>query len=326
MKTACDVIQDLLPLYADKVCSEGSRTMVETHLQECGECRRKLEALQNTECEETLRLEQKEIISRQTSRFRRTAFLVGSCIAGILLIPVIVCLIVNLATGHSLDWFFIVLTSLLLTASITVVPLMVDKKRWLITLGSFTACLLLLLLTCCLYSGGRWFWVAVTPILFGLSVLFAPYVFSQLERCPMFRNRKGLFSMIADTALLFIMLFSIGAYVKNGNYWRPAMLNAIVFSGFAWLLFLTIRYLRVNRLTRAGLSIIECSSMVAFANDIENWILSDNVPGLRNANFSFWGWETINANISLIVLLSGICVGAILIVCGILSAKKKKNP
>lgn len=326
MKDSCEVIQDLLPLYADKVCSEASKSMVESHLSECGECRRKLEALQNTEYEESLRLEQKEIIGRQSSRFKRTAFLAGSCIAGILLIPVIVCLIVNLATGHSLDWFFIVLTALLLTASITVVPLMVERKRGLITLGSFTVTLLLLLLTCCLYSGGRWFWVAATPVLFGLSVLFAPYVFSQLDSFPVFRNRKGLFSMLADTLLLFIMLFSIGIYVGNGNYWRPAMLNALVFSGFAWLLFLTIRYLRVNWLTRTGLSVIECSAMFAFVNDIENWILSDNVPGLRSANFSFWGWESFNANISLIVLLSGICIGAVLIVCGILSAKKKKNP
>ena len=35
MKTECDVIRDLLPLYADDACSEGSRRMVEEHLTEC---------------------------------------------------------------------------------------------------------------------------------------------------------------------------------------------------------------------------------------------------------------------------------------------------
>lgn len=325
MKTPCEIIGDLLPLYADKVCSEASKEMVEDHLSQCSGCREKLSALQSTEYEERLRLEQKEIIGHQASHYKRKAFLVGSCIAGILLIPVIVCLIVNLATGHSLDWFFIVLTALLVTASLTVVPLMVDQKRWLYTLGSFTVSLLLLLLTCCLYSGGRWFFAAFTPVLFGLSVLFAPYVASQLEGSPVFRGKKGLISMTADTVLLFIMLIAIGFYLKNGNYWRPAMLNALVFSGFAWLLFLTIRYLKVTALTKAGLSVMECSFMLAITNDIENWILSDSVPGLGSADFSFWGWETFNANISLIVLLSGVCIGAILIVFGIISRKKKQN-
>lgn len=324
MKQSCEIVQDLLPLYADKVCSASSRELVETHLGECGDCQKKLAALRDTEFEERLHLEQKEIICHQASRFRRTAFTVGCCIAGVLMIPVVVCLIVNLATGHSLDWFFIVLTALLVTASLIVVPLMVNRKRGLATLGSFTVSLLLLLLTCCLYSGGHWFWIAAFSVLFGLSVFFTPFVLGQFDSCPVIHGRKGLFTMATDTALLFILLIAIGFYVKNNAYWHPAMLNALVFSGFAWLLFLTIRYLKVNGLVRAGLSVIECTAMAAFVNDIENWILSDNVPGLRNADFSFWGWETFNANISLIVLLSGICIGAILIVCGII--RKKQNP
>jgi hypothetical protein len=39
----CEIIKDLLPLYADRVCSEASRTMVEAHLAECGGCREELE-------------------------------------------------------------------------------------------------------------------------------------------------------------------------------------------------------------------------------------------------------------------------------------------
>ena len=39
----CNVIRDLLPLYADKVCSEDSKEMVEEHLAECNECKQELE-------------------------------------------------------------------------------------------------------------------------------------------------------------------------------------------------------------------------------------------------------------------------------------------
>lgn len=38
MKISCDVIRDLLPLYAEEMVSAGSKKMVEEHLQECPSC------------------------------------------------------------------------------------------------------------------------------------------------------------------------------------------------------------------------------------------------------------------------------------------------
>ena len=34
----CKIIQDLLPLYCDRVCSEESAQLVEEHLAGCGDC------------------------------------------------------------------------------------------------------------------------------------------------------------------------------------------------------------------------------------------------------------------------------------------------
>lgn len=39
MKVNCEIVQDLLPLYEDGVCSESSRAAIEAHLQECESCR-----------------------------------------------------------------------------------------------------------------------------------------------------------------------------------------------------------------------------------------------------------------------------------------------
>ena len=53
MKTDCDIIRDLLPLYADKVCSESSRRLVEEHCAECAECSGQLSAMSaELPCEE----------------------------------------------------------------------------------------------------------------------------------------------------------------------------------------------------------------------------------------------------------------------------------
>ena len=43
MKIDCEVIRDILPLYADDACSEKSRQMVDEHLEECSACREQLE-------------------------------------------------------------------------------------------------------------------------------------------------------------------------------------------------------------------------------------------------------------------------------------------
>ena len=44
MKVTCEIIEDLLPLYVDNVCSAQSRQAVEQHLQDCEKCRSSFES------------------------------------------------------------------------------------------------------------------------------------------------------------------------------------------------------------------------------------------------------------------------------------------
>lgn len=39
MKISCEIIQDLLPLYCDGVCSQDSKQIVEAHLKDCENCK-----------------------------------------------------------------------------------------------------------------------------------------------------------------------------------------------------------------------------------------------------------------------------------------------
>lgn len=43
----CKVIQDLLPLYIDNVCSEESRRIVSEHLESCNACKKRYEDMRN---------------------------------------------------------------------------------------------------------------------------------------------------------------------------------------------------------------------------------------------------------------------------------------
>ena len=46
MKLECDVIRDLLPLYAEKLASPASSALVEQHLAACPACRAELEQME----------------------------------------------------------------------------------------------------------------------------------------------------------------------------------------------------------------------------------------------------------------------------------------
>ena len=47
MKLECDVIRDLLPLYAEKLASPASSALVEQHLAACPACRAELERMKS---------------------------------------------------------------------------------------------------------------------------------------------------------------------------------------------------------------------------------------------------------------------------------------
>ena len=42
MKVSCDIIRDILPLYAEDMVSEDTKGMVEEHLCECPDCTERL--------------------------------------------------------------------------------------------------------------------------------------------------------------------------------------------------------------------------------------------------------------------------------------------
>ena len=216
MNKHCEVIRDLLPLYADEVCSERSRELIEEHLRECPECSAMLEQLRTHEIEEGLQEEKEQVIEHQAKRFKRRSATVGSAVSGLFMIPVVVCLIVNLASGSPLGWFFIVLAALAVAASLVIVPLMMPQDKLFWTFCTFTMSLLLLLAVTCFYSHGNWFFTAASAVLFGLAVLFGPFV----VRAKPVRELIGNFSrpllvLAVDVILFANMMNMISLYTKS---------------------------------------------------------------------------------------------------------------
>lgn len=169
----CDVIRDLLPLYADEACSEKSRALVREHLLECAECRELLRQLQETEIEKSLREEKQSVLQYGLKQFKKRTAAVGSAVSGAVMIPVLICLFLF---GSPLGWIDIVLAALCVAASVIVVPILVREDRLFWMFCAFTASLMLLLAVICIHAHGTWFWIASSASLFGLAAVWLPFL------------------------------------------------------------------------------------------------------------------------------------------------------
>lgn len=256
MKYSCDLISDLLPLYKDEICSEASRKIVEEHLAECPDCKKILNSLNDVTIDEKIVKEKDEVIGKQARFFKRKSALAGSIIGLIFSIPILVCLIVNLATGAGLTWFFIVFAGILVAASLIVVPLMIRENRMLITMASFTASVMLLLGIVCIYSHGNWFFVAASSTLFGLTICFAPFIAYRRPVTAYLKNNKGLAIMAAYTLTFLLMMFCIGLYVGPSVFFPLAMAISLPLAALAWAIFAAVRYVKANAAVKTGISII----------------------------------------------------------------------
>lgn len=332
LKYDCDIVQDLLPLYQDEVCSISSKKMVEEHLKECNKCRNTAAKLTNYDIDEKIICEKNQVLRTHEKKERKKAFTVGIVTACVLLVPVIVCLICNLAIGHTLDWFFIVLMSLLVVASLIVVPLVVSECRGAWTIGCFTGSLLLLLLTTCIYTHGDWFFVAASSCVLGLSVFFAPYVVGQLPLPESLSNKKGLLVLLWDTVWLYVVIVTCGVLVHGGKfYWGLGIVTTTYCMLFVWIVFLVARYIKRHVYTKAGLIVMVSGAFIAFANDVIGALsgVKSESGSIFNANFSVgfaaWDLEVLNANIFVTVLIISIIVGISFLLIGMAQDRKDRN-
>ena len=138
---------------------------------------------------------------------KRRSAMVGSVVAGLFMIPVLVCLIVNLSSGRTLGWFFVVLASLAVAASLIVTPLMVPEDKAFWTFCAFTCSIVVLLAVTCLYSHGSWFFIASSALLFGLAVVFLPFVVkARPVRKIIGESNRALIVLALDAALFVNMM------------------------------------------------------------------------------------------------------------------------
>ncbi|MBO4470443.1 MAG: zf-HC2 domain-containing protein [Clostridia bacterium] len=239
MSNKCEVIRDLLPLYADDVCSESSRLLIEHHLKECPDCAAELEKIRSDEIEENLREEKDRVIEYQAKRFRRRSTTVGSVVSGLFMVPILVCLIVNLSTGHALDWFYVVLAGLAVCASLVLVPLTVPRDKLFWTFCAFTLSVLLLMAVCNYYTHGNWFFLAASAVLFGFSLIFLPFLIKARPVRELIGNFSRPLLVLSVDMILFANMMNM-IFLHSKSILTTVFMFLLCAAG-AWLLVSAIK-------------------------------------------------------------------------------------
>ncbi len=279
MKYECEVIEDLLPLYLDDICGNATKKAVDEHLNECPKCRDLLSKMKDPVIDEEMLREKNEVILYQSRFFKRKSAVAGSIIAGIFAIPILICLIVNLATGSGLSWFFLVLAAMFIPTSLFVVPLIAPKNKMFMTMCSLTLSVILLIAVVCIYSGGSWFFTAASAVLFGFTLIFSPFIACRRPMKDYLGNKKGLAVMSADTLTFFLMLGLVDFPNASAMYLKEAFIIGIPMAAMIWAIFLIIRYLPVNALAKTGICITAITLLGRLASlVIEHFMLNLSDP------------------------------------------------
>ena len=87
-KINCDIIQDLLPLYVDDVCSQASKQMIEVHLDNCNICKEKVQELKKDNISIHLTEEKNELFKKLAAsvRLRKTCLILICIITAFVMI------------------------------------------------------------------------------------------------------------------------------------------------------------------------------------------------------------------------------------------------
>lgn len=101
MKLPCQTIEDLLPLYADGVCSDESRALVEEHITGCKPCRQRLADMTSESADASSTVDDAALLKKLQKKWMKymtKAFFKGIAIA------CAVCLLVSGVVYALTDW------------------------------------------------------------------------------------------------------------------------------------------------------------------------------------------------------------------------------
>ncbi len=247
---------------------------------------------------------------------------------GVALIP---CFICNLAIDKTLSWFWIVLSSLILSFTFTNLPKLIKRyKLILLPLSEFLA-LVLLFAVCCIYTNGSWFFIAFFSVLLGLVMIFMPIYVAKYPIFSKVKKHNDFLSIAVDFVLLNILLIVINLNTISNTGWWYFKLALPISAGVYLIinLLMSVRFLRTNKFVKTGI-ILFLINIITYLPPIfikvKNPVAQSELNDINifKANLSKWlVHQTLEQNVHLIVCLTLLALSLAFLVVGII--KNCKN-
>ncbi len=205
-------------------------------------------------------------IERMAEKYKKFIIIYNAVLILGYLSAIIPCFIVFVIREHMPSKFFILLTSLMMTASVLNIPVIADKNKALISFGSFYLSLNLLFLSGSIYSGTHWFLMAFLSVFTGVCIVFLPFIIRTDLISGYIGKNKALVCMTADT--VSIMLTVIYGTLRYGSIadMRDGIFISIWGLSLAWIIFAVFRYVKINAFFRISISFLVSALYVFFAN------------------------------------------------------------
>lgn len=247
-------------------------------------------------------------------------------------IALLTCFICNLAINHTLNWFWIVFSSLLLCASFTTLPQYVKKFKLLILSITPLLCLILLLGICCVYTFGNWFWVVTFPVIVGFIMVFSP-IYIKVYNVPKFiKNHKFILCSLINLLFTIAMLYIIEDFVIANNFsnleWVTNFALPICFYCFAIAIgiIVIIQYSKMNSWFKASSTLLLFAIIWLPTQYILNVLLFNvwdiEKPTTIIPNLGKWVQPYINNNVNFILISSLLLLSIVFGIIGALRHKK----
>lgn len=243
------------------------------------------------------------------------------------LIPIVVCFICNIAINHTLSWFFIVLTGEMIGASLTLLPFLLTKKRILISLASCLVSILLLLVTCVIYTGsGSWLPVTVVSIVFGFITVFLPLILKEFN----IKTTKALIYFSIETISLLVFLAVINLTMEETWFFNLALPISLICLLYTWILMLVIRYSNTDKALKTSICLVISSIFIYFIKGtvdkisyLGGYITKTSCNMFPSLKLTSWTTDiAINENI---IVLTSLFLLLLAIIFFVISIKKSSH-
>ncbi|MBO4982713.1 MAG: helix-turn-helix domain-containing protein [Clostridia bacterium] len=247
---------------------------------------------------------------------------------GVALIP---CFICNIAINHTLSWFWIVLSSLLLAFTFTNLPGIIKRYKLIfLPLSNFLA-LCILLAICAIYTEGDWFWIVFLSVLLGMVIIFTPIYIAKYDAFSKVKRFGDFVSIGIDFIMLNILLIAINIYTGGSWWYITVALPIVAYIYLALNLIISVRLFKTNRFFKTSIILLLVDVFMYIPPlllKVQNPSVQEGINGANifKADFSNWTVDvTLENNIHCIVFLTILATSLVLLIPGLVRHSKRNS-